>query len=760
METEIEVRLRIEVNGIVQGVGFRPFIYRIAQNANLCGFVNNNEHGVLIEVQGSKQAVTSFPNKIKEQAPPLSHIVDITTTHLPTLQDETTFKIVTTSNSKEAKTYISPDVAICDDCLREMNDPHNHRFRYPFINCTNCGPRYTIVKQIPYDRPFTSMSQFPLCPQCKAEYHNPADRRFHAQPNACPKCGPHIELWDAHKRMCSKEEALQQAVDYLKKGHILAIRGLGGFHLVANAFNSESLQQLRKRKLRGSKPFALMAPTLKSIEKHCFVSKEEAQSLAHYTRPIVLLKTNTNSTLPLKHIAPNNQFLGFMLPYTPLHYLLLEHFEALVMTSANFSDEPIAIANNEARERLTTIADYFLLHNREILQRCDDSILRITNQTPRIIRRARGFTPSPFFLQQSNNKNILAVGAELKNSIALSRQNAVFHSQHIGDLDNPQAFNFFENSITHLQEILQLKPDVIVCDKHPEYLSSKWAKKQNLPLLQVQHHHAHLASVMAENSITEPTIGLIMDGTGWGEDETIWGGEVLVGDFNEYKRFAWLKPLPLPGGSAAIKEPWRMALSYLLSAYKDETVLSVLPFLNKISKNEITILKQMIDKGLNSPLSSGCGRLFDAVSALLGLGNRVTFEAEAAIKLEMICSREEVQPYAINFANKGCINLAELIRSIVADIEMKVPKSTISTRFHLTFAHLLKDLAINARTETGIEMVGLSGGVFQNQYLFETVVKLLEKEKFTVLTHAQFPTNDGGIALGQIALAQALLKAN
>jgi len=749
-------RKKILINGIVQGVGFRPFIYRIAKKCNLKGFVNNNSDGVLIEVEGSDNSLDAFESFIRDEAPPLSKITRIQATNIPILNDKE-FKIIETENNNKATTLISPDVCVCDDCVNELNNPKDRRYRYPFINCTNCGPRYTIVERIPYDRPFTSMRVFPMCHACEAEYRDPENRRFHAQPNACPDCGPQLSLRDNSGNELELADPISKTSQLLKDGKVIAIRGLGGFHLAVHANNEKAVNELRKRKGRQGKPFALMAPKIESIKKYCFVSESEEEALKHHTRPIVLLQSKGDSKIT-DSIAPGNNHLGFMLPYTPLHYLIMENFDALVMTSANFTDEPIAIKNEEARERLADIADYFLFHDREILQRCDDSIVRVVDNKPRLIRRSRGYVPSPLFLKDETQKNVLAVGAELKNTIALSRANEVFFSQHIGDLDNPSAYSFFENSIEHLQDILQLKPEVIACDMHPEYLSTKWAQKQNLPIIEVQHHHAHLAAVMAENNVSDKTIGLILDGTGLGTNGTIWGGEVLVGDFTDFERFAWLEPIAMPGGSVAIKKPWRMALSYLLNIYGDNAFKLDLPVIKEISGEQITLIQTMIKRGLNSPLTSSCGRLFDAVSSILGICSEVTFEAEAAIQLEMLLDKSVDESYDLDVNTLGALSMQSLIKSIIDDFQNGVPVSKISAKFHNTLAWMFTEIAELTREKTKINRVALSGGVFQNVYFFNRLVEQLKSRDFEILTHAQIPTNDGGLALGQIAIADAIIK--
>jgi hydrogenase maturation protein HypF len=751
-------REKIHVNGIVQGVGFRPFVYRLAQECRLGGFVNNSSDGVLIEVEGTPEALGKFHLRLRQEAPPLSRIVNLTIQETTPI-GETSFSIIASRRDAQPVAFISPDVSICPDCRRELFDPADRRYRYPFINCTNCGPRYTIVYGIPYDRPKTSMRVFPMCPACEQEYHDPSNRRFHAQPNACPECGPQVTLRDKNGQSIQADDPILAAASLLRQGKILAIRGLGGFHLAVDAHNDEAVQELRRHKGRAEKPFALMAPDLASVEKFCLISPPERELLEQQTRPIVLLRARPDHRLA-SSVAPRNRYLGFMLPYTPLHYLLLhDNFDALVMTSGNYCEEPIAIGNEEALERLAPLADYFLLHNREILQRCDDSIVRFAANAPRPIRRSRGYVPAPVFLPQPTRKHVLACGGELKNTIALSRDNAVFFSQHIGDLDNPAALAFFENSVAHLQKILEIEPELIAYDLHPEYLSTKWALQQeHLPRIGVQHHHAHLVSVMAENGITEKTIGLILDGTGYGTDGTIWGGEVLIGDARGFERFAWLQPVALPGGAAAIHQPWRMAISWLFTAYGHQLFELDLPFMRRLRREQIAVLLQMIEKNLNSPLTSSCGRLFDAISALLDIRQEVNYEAQAAIELEMAADQTHQQIYHDALPEKhgdGPISVVPLIQHVIEDIQAEVPKERISARFHQTLVELFVRVACNAREATSINRVGLSGGVYQNVFFFTSIVRRLQEQGFEVLTHSQVPTNDGGLALGQVVIADA-----
>jgi hydrogenase maturation protein HypF len=754
-------RERIHVNGIVQGVGFRPFVYRLAHECKLGGYVNNASDGVLIEVEGAPEALEEFHTRFRREAPPLSRIVDFKIEEIPACGD-TLFSITASRHDALPATLIAPDVAICDDCRRELFERQDRRYRYSFINCTNCGPRYTIVHGIPYDRANTSMRVFPMCSACEREYHDPANRRFHAQPNACPACGPQLTLLNQQGQKIENEDPLEAAVSLLRAGKILAVRGLGGFHLAVEAHNETAIQELRRRKGRVEKPFAMMAPDIASIEKFCLVSTEERELLLQHTRPIVLLRARPDHKLAAS-VAPNNQYFGFMLPYTPLHELLLhDNFDALVMTSGNFSEEPIAIGNEEAIERLASLADYFLLHNREILQRCDDSIVRVAAGESRMIRRSRGYVPAPVFLASPLRKRILACGGELKNTVALARDKTIFLSQHIGDLDNPAALAFFENSIAHLQRILEITPELIAHDLHPEYLSTKWALQQkHVALVGVQHHHAHLVSVMAENDVDEKTIGIILDGTGYGADGTIWGGEVLIGEAHDFERFAWLQPVALPGGAAAIHQPWRMAISYLYAAYGNKLFELDLPFMRRHRKNDVEIILQMIERRLNSPLTSSCGRLFDAISALLDVRQEVNYEAQAAIELEMIADENHPEVYSEALTKQqleGPISIMPLIKSIVEDVQAKVPRARLAARFHRTLIELFVQAARQAKKITGINRIGLSGGVYQNAFFFSNMLRRLQEEGFEVLAHRQVPANDGGLALGQVVIADAIAK--
>ncbi|MCP4684230.1 MAG: carbamoyltransferase HypF [bacterium] len=750
----MRVRGSLRVNGIVQGVGFRPHVYRLAQRMGLTGQVRNDDRGVHIEIEGTKDSVEAFRSALVDNSPPLAVIQTCTFEDIPLVGDRE-FLIRESSSESSATTSISPDIATCGDCLNELYDPSDRRYRYPFINCTNCGPRYTIIQKIPYDRPYTSMAGFTFCSSCEREYRDPSNRRFHAQPNACPACGPKVWLQDGDGRVnCS--DPIAETVARLKRGEIAAVRGVGGYHLVVDAANEQAVRQLRRRKGREEKPLALMAPDAAAIRRICHVSSEEQALLESHTRPIVLLEALPEHGLA-ESVAPGNRFWGFMLPYTPLHHLLLrDNFDALVMTSGNLSEEPIAIGNEEALARLQNLADFFLLHDREILQRCDDSIARVAAGEPGVIRRARGYVPAPISLPVPVSIPVLACGGELKNTIALARGEAAFLSQHIGDLDNPAAYDFYKHCIDHLQNVLQITPGCLAHDLHPGYLSTKWALRQEeLPNIAVQHHHAHLVSVMTDNGITAPTIGIVLDGTGFGTDGTVWGGEILVGDAAGFERRSWLQPVPMPGGEAAIKQPWRMAVSWLLSVFGAKAQDLRIPLWENLKTNDVDLLRQMIDRDVNSPKTSSCGRLFDSVSAMLGLCREVTYEAQGAIALEMVAGEDSVEAYEYDsrLGEEGPIDVGPLIRAIVRDLERGEPVELIAGRFHHTLSNMLVGSVVSAREKSQINRVGLSGGAYQNKLLFEYMVGLLEKEGFEVLTHHQVPTNDGGLALGQAVIA-------
>ncbi len=753
---------KIKVRGVVQGVGFRPFIYRLAHEHNLKGWVRNTSGSVEIEVEGDEAALKSFFNDLKSKTPPMAYIEDLTITLHPPL-GYTEFEIRSSRSQWGKYQLVSADIATCRDCLREILSPTDRRYRYPFTNCTNCGPRFTIIEDIPYDRPQTTMHSFKMCPKCQREYDDPLDRRFHAQPNACPNCGPSLELVDGDNNPVGDGDIISSVSTLLKDGHILAIRGLGGFQLACDATNEATVNTLRSRKKRPAKPLAVMMATIEDVARHCYVSPEEERLLKSPQCPIVLLRWRHSASNICTAVAPNLKYLGVMLPYTPLHHLLLrETGRPLVMTSGNLSEEPIAKDNNEALKRLRGIADYFLLHNRDIYARYDDSVHLVLDEVPRPIRRARGYAPYPIFLP-FKLKQILACGAEEKNTFCLTKDDHAFVSQHIGDMENEETLEHYENTIELYKKLFRVSPEIIAYDMHPEYLATKYARQVGselgLPLVPVQHHHAHIVSCLAENKVKGPVIGVAFDGTGFGTDGTIWGGEFLLADYKSFQRIGHLEYVPLPGGAAAIKRPSRMALSFLYTLLGFDFPLEGLP-LNGLSQQEIEIVKQQLKRGLNSPLASSAGRLFDAVSALAGVRGEIDYEAQAAIELEMLAPDEpgepEVKAYPFSITvDQGVrvVGLAGLISSVVQDVRDRVAVSIISLRFHKTMTQIIIDMCKAIAEESGIKTVALSGGVFQNRFLLRLTAVALAQEGLSVLTHRLVPCNDGGISLGQAVIS-------
>ena len=751
-------RKAVEISGIVQGVGFRPFIYRLAAENRLTGFITNTSAGVSIEVEGAVDAVEAFLSRLPREVPPLAHITSMVVTDCAPGAD-TDFQILPSRVGEERTVLISPDVALCDDCLAELLNPSDRRFRYPFINCTNCGPRYTIVRDIPYDRAKTSMSVFPMCPECQREYDDPRDRRFHAQPNACWKCGPHVELLNAMGQQSEAADPILKTIELLAAGEIVAIKGLGGFHLAVDAMNEAAVTRLRERKRRVEKPFAIMAPTLDGLEELCSlndVSRSLLQSPAH---PIVLLRKKQHERLAAS-VAPFNRDLGVFLPYTPLHHQLLagNKLSALVMTSGNISEEPIAIDNAEAVERLRGIAEYFLVHNREILLRADDSVMRVAGGRPRQVRRSRGYVPAPVYLKEALPP-VLAVGAELKNTICITRGSEAFLSQHIGDLENLESYKFFTSTVAGLKRILQVEPRIIAYDLHPDYFCTRWALEQTgMDGVGVQHHHAHIASCMAENHLDGRVIGFALDGTGYGTDGNVWGGEVLVCDYGEFERVAHLDYVPLPGGSAAIFEPRRMAISYLFHHFGRDFWNLGIPFVRALDRPRTETLLKLIERGINSPLTSSAGRLFDAVSALIRIREKVNYEAQAAIELEAAITEDATDdfryPIAIREEGSGwIIDTRPLFTALAQDLREGAPTGVISRRFHLGFVDVLARTADLVRGRTGLGRICLSGGSFQNCFLAQHLEQRLVQQGFEVFTHAEVPCGDGGISLGQAMVA-------
>lgn len=748
----------------MQGVGFRPYIFSLANKRALRGQVFNNPAGVVIEVEGEEQAIEQFVSEICFNPPPLSQIEAVERNDNPTLADFRDFRIVESAAAGAKFTPISADIAACHDCLRELFDAHDRRYRYPFINCTNCGPRFTIIESIPYDRAQTTMRDFQMCAACRAEYENPLDRRFHAEPTACPVCGPRLFLTGANGGeivLKPGEDAINRTRRLLLEGRIVAIKGLGGFHLACDALDAEAVERLRRKKYREEKPFALMAASVDVVKQYCLVSTAEEALLASERSPIVLLERKPDIAIP-NAVAPGVRTLGFMLPYTPLHHLLLDGLERpLVMTSGNLSDEPICYEDGDAARRLNDIADYFLLHDRRIHMRADDSVARILAGKELILRRSRGYAPAPIKTSFRFNRQILACGAELKNTFCLARDHYAFVSHHIGDLENLETLRSFSEGIEHFKRLFDLQPEVVAYDLHPEYLSTKHALALDEIAVKigVQHHHAHIASCLADNRVEGEVIGVAMDGLGFGTDGCFWGGEFFVADFADAERIAHLDYIPMPGGAKAIREPWRMAAVYLHSALGNDFFKLPLPFAEKLFQPTWKALQSMIAANTNCPETSSMGRLFDAVSCLLGLRASVSYEGQAAIELETIADRGVTAGYEFEIAEGGIIKAEPVIRQAVDDLLDGRPASEISAKFHLAVARAILAIARNARDAHHLDRVALSGGVFQNMFLTERAIRLLSADGFEVLTHSRVPTNDGGISLGQASVANARLLA-
>jgi hydrogenase maturation protein HypF len=758
MLTKLGRLARISVRGVVQGVGFRPFIYRLAQEHDLKGWVRNTSGNVEIEIEGDESKLNLFLKELEEKAPPMSRIENIEVSLAPP-KGYGDFSIKESLSRQGHYQLVSPDIATCPECKEEIFATADRRYRYAFTNCTNCGPRFTIIEDIPYDRPKTTMRSFKMCPLCQREYDDPLDRRFHAQPNACPVCGPSLALVGGEGKAVECEDAISAASRLLKEGKILAVKGLGGFQLACDATDDGAVKLLRKRKRRPSKPLAVMMASIKAVEKHCLVSPQERELLESPQAPIVLLRWKEGSNIA-KTIAPQLKYLGVMLPYTPLHHLLMhEAGLPLVMTSGNLSEEPIAKDNDEALRRLKGIADYFLVHNRDIYARYDDSVYMVESGLPQALRRARGYAPYPIFLP-FKAKPVLACGAEDKNTFCLTKDEHAFLSQHIGDMENEETLEHFENTIELYKKLFRVEPEVIAHDMHPEYLATKYALElganAGLPLVPVQHHHAHIVSCMVENNIEKPAIGVAFDGTGYGPDGTLWGGEFMVADYKSFERVGHFEYVPLPGGAMAIKKPYRMALSYLYTLLGEEFELDGLP-LASVNADELSIIKQQLKKKINSPLTSSAGRLFDAVSALLGVRGEIDYEAQAAIELEMLAAatkEAKAYPFVINSEDGvGIVRLCKLWTALVGDVKSKVQLSEISLKFHKTVAEITAETCQLIAKDSKIKRVALSGGVFQNRLLLKLTIAALQREGFEVLTHRLVPPNDGGLSLGQAVIA-------
>lgn len=748
---------RIIIKGIVQGVGFRPHVYRLAIEYSLKGWVLNSSAGVFLEVEGSEERLQAFLDKLLQEPPPLAVIRSCTKEEIDPA-GYVDFSIKASDDREDKTVMISPDIAVCADCKREVRSMDDRRFAYPFTNCTNCGPRFTIIKELPYDRAKTTMAAFPMCPVCQDEYENPLHRRFHAQPNACPMCGPHTWLCD------SKGQMVQESVqDLLKAGYIMAVKGLGGFHLAADAQNAAAVAKLRQRKRRDAKPFAVMVRDLETAHKYCQINTEEEKCLGSAQAPIVILERKEENSLAAELIHPGIHTLGVMMPYTPLHELLFDQeLEILIMTSANISDEPLIIDNEEAQKKLGDIADYFLLHNRDIYNPCDDSVMRVTAlETPHFFRRARGYVPRGIPIR-TQSEPVLALGGEMKNTFCITRNGEAFLSQHWGDLNHYHNYRNFLQGIERFKRSLYIEPRVLVHDLHPNYQTSRWAKEQpDMKKIAVQHHYAHMAAAMAEHALQGEALGLICDGTGWGTDGAVWGGEILQGDYQGFKRLAHLKYIPYPGGDLNAKKPYRMGLIYLYAALGEPGLAVAKQQLTDLSEAEEQLM--LAKMSLNTPemRTSSCGRLFDAVAAILGVCGINKYEGQAAAELEACADYSVRGHYSFDLhKEQECwmMDVFPMIPELLFDIKRDQPLGGMAQKFHLTLVELFTASLLKAREESGLNRVILSGGVFHNQILLLNLIEKLSKQGFMVYHHQQVPPGDGGISLGQAIIASEVLS--
>ena len=740
--------MSIQIHGIVQGVGFRPFVHRLVSEFGLTGTIRNTSSGVALELEGERATLEAFARSLPERAPQLARIDRIETAYSLALAGYTDFRILPSLREEKRNTLVSPDIGICPDCLRELHDPRDRRYRYPFINCTNCGPRFTIIRDLPYDRPLTSMARFPMCPDCEREYHDITNRRYHAQPDCCPACGPQLFFCDAEGRRISGD-AIALAREMICAGGIVAIKGLGGMHLACRADDAAVAARLRRRKERDEKPFALMCRDVEAARRLCHVSRAEEALLTSVHRPIVLLRKREDG---LRHLSENRS-LGVMLPYTPLHVLLLdEEPDTVVLTSANLSDTPILYQNEEALEKLRGIADGFLLHDRDIQTRCDDSLFMVLDGQDYPLRRSRGYVPYPLRVPGSRG-GILACGAEQKASFCLSRGDCVFPSQHIGDLKNYETLAHYEQQIRHFERLFDQKPALLVCDLHPDYLSTAYAQEraaaEGLPLIQVQHHHAHMAACMADNGLTEDCIGLIWDGTGYGSDGTIWGGECLIGGYRDVRRFASLRPIPLIGGDRAVKELDRVAFALLREA---DCPTAEIP--------DAPRYEALLTAGLNCPVSSGMGRLFDGVAALLGVKTLASYEGQGAVLLEAAADEEETGRWPLAFEEGELLRCdwRGMIRALVAERDAGTDAAVLAARFLNTLLDLAVEVCRRAAEASGLRDVVLSGGSFQNRYLMERLPGMLCAAGLRPHVHRRVSCNDEGLSLGQLMIAEERRK--
>ncbi len=737
----------ISIKGLVQGVGFRPAIYRIAVDHNLCGKVVNNNTGVVINIEGEQKAVTNFIDDIPFRIPVASNISSINICEKD-IVGYLDFKISKSTSKSNDITEVSPDISVCDECLEDIKT-QNNRIDYAFTNCTNCGPRFTIIKDLPYDRAKTTMDIFPMCNSCNDEYTNILNRRFHAQPVACNNCGPHYTLYYKGSVISEINNILSTTSNLIKNGKILAIKGLGGYHLACDAYNNNSISKLRAIKNRDGKPFALMFKDIKSAKKHLFINNEEEKTLTSWQKPILLLKTKNKLSSSIS-IGLNS--VGVMLPYMPFHHMLFEKLKTncIVLTSGNISDEPVIISNDEALKTFGNICDAVITYNRDIHNRTDDSVTTVINNTTRTIRRSRGYAPSPIVLSL-NTEGIFAGGAELVNCFAIGKGNQAIMSQHIGDLKNMETLEFYEESIDRFSRLFRFKPKLAVMDMHPDYLSSRYVERMNIPTTKVQHHHAHIASCMAEHNLDEEIIGVSFDGTGYGDDGNIWGGEFFICDLIDYKRITHFEYIMQPGGDAVTKHPWRMMTAYM-HHYFGNDIVNIYPYLFKdIDEFSLQIVQDMLINKLNTPITSSAGRLFDAVSALLGICKTATYHAEAPMQLESVANADITESYSFTVGN--FISFKSTFEEIINDIKNETPIDIISGKFHNTIVNVIIENVIEIRNSSGINKVVLSGGSFQNKILLEKVEKKLANNKFDYYTQSKIPSNDGGIALGQLAIA-------
>jgi len=761
-------RQRISITGRVQGVGFRPAVYKIARSLGLCGFVYNDTKGVTVELQGEEGAIAEFLVRLRSDAdrPPLARIESCRAIDIPVIDAEDEFTIATSDSQGASLSQVTADIATCQDCLVEMADREDFRHGYPFINCTNCGPRYSIVRNTPYDRPNTTMSVFGMCDKCAAQYSDVIDRRFHAQPVACAACGPRIQLTDSKGEVITvqSENVVAETARLLLAGKIVAIKGIGGFHLAADALNEEAVARLRQRKKRDHKPFAMMADSVEEIEEHAIVSGLAEQLLRSPQSPIVLLPKKEESRIA-PSVAEGVDTYAFMLCYAPLHYLLFEQcLRVLVMTSGNVSDEPLICGNEPALERLASVADAFLMHDREIHRQVDDSIMFFIDQQPAFLRRARGYVPTPILTETTCRDDIFAAGADLKNTFCFAKQNQLICSEHIGDLEDAEVYHHYIGSIEHLRRLFEVEPKVVVCDLHPAYLSARYALSvPDVRVVQVQHHWAHIASVLVENGIEGQVIGLAADGTGYGTDGAIWGCECMIASLESFERFGHLSYYSLPGADKASKQAVRPVLSLLKEAYGSGFTLQKLDWLLKQIEPDagrLQAISEQLEKGVNCIETSSLGRVFDAVAAMLGLGNYNHFDAQLPMALEAIAAGDLDDRYEIEmFSPPGepCrVSLDETVRQLVNDVQSGVDAGIISAKFHNTVSEILLGLALLCRSKSDLNSVALSGGVFCNRYLTDRLIKQLKQNDFSVLSNRVVPSNDGGISVGQVAIAARL----